>query len=185
MAKVSYANLKLKMKSDIKTFDFEGQTIEVKQYLPIEDKYDLIMITLQEALEDSIFNPLKVDLFFHLNIVYLYTNLSFTDKQRENEEKIYDALTSNGFIDKVIENIPSEEYDILFEYIENIKEDTLKYKTSAGALLQGVIQDLPKQMEAAKKIIDTFDENKYAEVQRFAAAANGNRPIAIDKIDKK
>ena len=56
MAKVSYANLKLKVNEEIKTFNFHEQNIEVKQYLPINDKYDLVMITLQKALEGNIFN---------------------------------------------------------------------------------------------------------------------------------
>ena len=54
--KVSYANLKLKVDNSIKTFDFNGNQIEVLQYLPIEDKYDLIMITLQKAKENGIYN---------------------------------------------------------------------------------------------------------------------------------
>ena len=45
MAKVSYANLKLKIDTNVNTFDFQGQVIEVLKYLPIEDKYDLVMIT--------------------------------------------------------------------------------------------------------------------------------------------
>ena len=102
MAKVSYANLKLKVNSDITTFNFNGTEIELLNYLPMEDKYDIIMIALQKAQEDDIINPLKLDMYFHLNLVYLYTNLSFTEKQRENEEKIYDALKSNGFIDEML-----------------------------------------------------------------------------------
>lgn len=47
--KVSYANMKLKVNTDVNTFDFRGQTIEVLKYLPARDKYDLLMITLQKA----------------------------------------------------------------------------------------------------------------------------------------
>ena len=84
MAKVSYANLKLKVDTDVNTFDFKDNKIEVLKYLPIEDKYSLVMVTLQKALENDIYNPLKIDIYFHLNLIYMYTNLSFTDKQREN-----------------------------------------------------------------------------------------------------
>ena len=79
--KVSYANLKLKVDTSVDTFDFNNQTIEVLKYLPIEDKYDLIMITLQKAEEDGIYNDIKLDMYFHLNLVYMYTNLSFTETQ--------------------------------------------------------------------------------------------------------
>ena len=59
MAKVSYASLKLKTNTEVKTFDYNGNTIEVLQYLPMTDKYDMINITLQKSKEGSIFNPIK------------------------------------------------------------------------------------------------------------------------------
>ena len=34
-----------------------------------QDKYDLIMITLQESKEEGVYNHLKMDMFFHLNII--------------------------------------------------------------------------------------------------------------------
>ena len=49
MAKVSYANLKHKLNTNISTFEFGGQQVEVLNYLPINDKYDFVMITLQKA----------------------------------------------------------------------------------------------------------------------------------------
>ena len=81
MAKVSYANLKLKTNTEVNTFEFQGQTIEVLKYLPIEDKYDLVMIALQKAEQDGIYNPILLDMYFHLYLIYMYTNISFTEKQ--------------------------------------------------------------------------------------------------------
>ena len=37
MAKVSYANLKLKLNPSINVMDFNGQEFDVVQYLPVED----------------------------------------------------------------------------------------------------------------------------------------------------
>lgn len=177
MAKISYANLKLKPDTSVSTFDFEGNTVEVLNYLPIEDKYDLVMITLQKAEEDGIYNQLKLDVYFHLHLVYMYTNLSFTEKQKENEMKIYDTLKSNGFIDKLLEVIDEKEYDDLFTYMTTIEEDTMRYKNTAGAVLQSVINDLPKNAAAAAEIVNNFDPQKYQAVVDFATAANGGRPI--------
>ncbi len=67
------------------------------QYLPAQDKYDLLMITLQKSLENGAYNEFKLNLYFELNLVYMYTNISFTEKQREDEFKLYDTLESNGF----------------------------------------------------------------------------------------
>ena len=47
----------------------------------------------------------------------------------------------------------------------------------ATAFLTKVIQDLPKNAEAAAKIVDEFDPEKFQQVIDFATAANGGRPI--------
>lgn len=177
MAKVSYANLKLKINTEVSSFEFRGNEIEVLNYLPVEDKYDLVMITLQKAEEDGIYNPILLDIYFHLHMIYMYTNLSFTEKQKENELKIYDTLKSNGFLDSFLMTIPEDEYTELFEYIEKIMEDTLIYRNTAGAVLQSVIQDLPKNAQIAADIVNSFDKNKYQAVVDFANAANGGRNI--------
>jgi hypothetical protein len=177
MAKVSYANLKLKPINTTSAFEFGGQQVEVLNYLPIEDKYDLVMITLQKAEENGIYNPILLDLYFHLHLVYMYTNLSFTDKQKENELKIYDTLVSNGFFDKFFETMDENEYKELMDYIEELKEAILYYKNSAGAVLQSIIQDLPENAQAAADIVKNFDPKQYQAVIDFTTAANGGRNI--------
>lgn len=179
--KVSYANLKLKPVSTTSAFEFGGQQIEVLNYLPIEDKYDLVMITLQKAEEDGVYNPILLDLYFHLHLVYMYTNLSFTDKQKENEPKIYDTLVSNGFFDKFFEVLDENEYRELMDYIEELKTTILHYRNTAGAVLQSIIQDLPKNAQAAADIVQNFDPNKYQAVIDFATAANGGRNIETNR----
>lgn len=174
---ISYANMKLKPVNTTHDFVFNGQTIKILDYLPIEDKYDLIMVTLQKSLENGYYNPLKMDMYFHLNLIYLYTDINFTDKQREDENKIYDSIKSNGLLDSFLESFNENEYNELFAILEDTKEEIMRYKYSTNALLQSVITDLPKQAEAVQKIIDNFDQEKYQNVINFAKAANGGRDI--------
>lgn len=177
MAKVSYANLKLKTKEDIKEFDFNGSKIEVLQYLPLQDKIDLIDITCQKAREDRLYSPIKIDAYFHLHLVYLYTNLTFTEKQREDEYKLYDCLMSNGLIDGVLMNMNKKEYEFLLDLLNQKIEDELKYNTTAAAIVNQLVTDLPKNAEAVQQIVDNFDPKKYQAVVDFATAANGGRPV--------
>lgn len=181
MAKVSYANLKLKLNQTSNVMDFNGQEVDIIQYLPVEDKYDLIMVTLQKSEEDGIYNPLKLDMYFHLHLVYMYTNLSFTDKQRENETKLYDVLKSNGFIDLLLQYIPMDEYNELQYYIEKYVKDAVKYRNTAGSVLKSFINDLPANAQAAADIVNNFDKEKYQAVVDFATAANGGRNIETNK----
>lgn len=180
MAKVSYANLKLKVDQRVETFDFGGQSIEVKQYLPIEDKYDLIMIALQRAEEDGIYNPVKVQLYFELYVVYMYSNISFTDKQKENEPKLYDTLASNGVIAAILELIPDEEYNELMTYMKELIQVKTTFNNSAAGLVNQVLVDLPKNAEKAAEVLNSFNIEDYKEVIEFAKAANGNRPVPVE-----
>ncbi len=177
MTKPTYASLKLKTKEDTKTFNFNGTEIEVKQYLPIQDKIDLIDITCQKAQENRLYSPIKIDMYFHLHLIYLYTNLIFTDKQREDEFKLYDCLSSNGFIEEFLNVMDKDEYNNLLNLINQKIENELKYNTTTAAILNQLITDLPKNAEAAKSIVDNFDPDKYKAVIDFAYSANGNRPI--------
>ena len=175
--KVSYANMKLKTNTSVKTFDFGGQKVEVLQYLPAQDKYDLLMITLQKSLEDNIYNEFKLNLYFELHLVYMYTNISFTEKQREDEFKLYDTLKSNGFYEKFFQVINEDEYNELFEQLNAIKNASFKNKRSVAGLIGEFINDLPANAEAAAKIVESFDPNQFKAVVDFARYANGGRDI--------
>jgi len=182
MAKISFASLKLKANDAVKEVPILDGSIklEVKQYLPIEDKNDIVQITLQKAEENGIYNDLLLEMYLSLNIIYLYTNLSFTDKQRENEAKLYDLLESSGIITAVIGAMPEEEYNKLYDMVQITKNDIMTYKNTAGAVLQSVIQDLPRNAAAAKEIIDSFNPDNFKQVQAMtsmAAAAGMNNAI--------
>ena len=177
MGKVSYANMKLKVKNEVKTFKFQNNDIEVIQYLSSEDKYSLINITLQKSLEDGFYNPLKLDVYFHLHLVYMYTDISFTEKQKEDEFKIFDTLKNNGFIDLMLENIPEDEYNYLLKIMEETIEKNEKYKNTVAGIMSKLIDDLPTNAQAAMDIVNNFDEDKFQAVKDFARAANGGREI--------
>ena len=170
MAKVSFASLKLKTKDEVKTINIGEKEIEVKQYLPAEDKYNLIMISLQQSKENGIYNDFKLDMFLHLNLVFMYTNLTFTDKQRENLPGLYDILETNGIINLVVKNIPEEELSNIYAAISEIKDSLVAYENSFAGVANNFITNLPENAQAAADIVDNFDPEKYSEVVNFAKA---------------
>lgn len=177
MTKITYSSLKLKTKEEIKEIDFNNNKIEIKQYLPITDKIDLVDITLQKSKEDKLYNPLKINMYFHLHLIYLYTNLTFTDKQREDEEKLFDTMESNDLINKIIAAIPEKEYNELLTMTNEKIDNELKYSTTTAGLISSLIQDLPLQAERMTEIMNNLDLEKYKNVLDFVKAANGGRPI--------
>ena len=167
----------LKINDQINTFTKDNYQVNVRKYLPISDKIDLVQITLQKAEEDGIYNQIKLDMYFHLNIIYLYTDIEISPEEREDEMKLYDILESNDIIDMVIAFMDQDEYNELKDYLMKMESDSLTYRNTAAAVLTRIIQDLPKNAAAAKEIVDSFDPSKYQEVINFATAANGGRNI--------
>lgn len=180
MANVSFTNLKLNINKEVNTVDFDGTKIEVLQYLPIEDKKDLVQITLQKSYENGIYNDILLDVYFHLNIIYLYTNLNITEKQKEDEFKLYDKIKSSGLLDVVLDGVDDAEYSYLYESLEKAVADQMNYKNSAAGVVQNIIQDLPGNAAAAADIINSFDKDKYQAVQDMIqmAKASGMTPPA-------
>lgn len=183
--KVSYAGLKLKVNNDVNTFQFgeNKAVIEVLKYLPIEDKNDLIHITLQNAEENGIYNDVLVEMYFNLYIVYFYTNLNFTDKQKEDPAKLYDQMESNGLITQVIAHMDEDEYANLLTYLETIRDEMLTYKNTAGAVLQTIVQDLPRNAAAAAEIVNSWTPEQFDQVKRLAQMANATG-MNNDKVVK-
>lgn len=177
MNKISYTNLKLKLNTEANTFDFGGNQIEVLKYLPLEDKYSLINVTLQSAKENAIYNSLKLEAYFHLYLVMMYTNISFTEKQKEDKMKLYDILKSNGLIDKVLENMEEEEYNFLCESLNQQENDILNYQNTTAGVLSNIIENLPINAEEMQKIVDGFDQEKFQNVLNFAKSVNNGNLV--------
>lgn len=177
MAKVSFTNFKLKVNENVEKFTIGDVEVEVLQYLPIADKYDLIMIALQNAEEDGIYNPLKLDMYLNLYLVFMYTNINFTDKQKEDLNKLYDILESNEIIDQVINLIPENEYSEILNYTDEILAKIMENKKTVSGVLSTLINDLPKQAQSAANIIERFNPEQFQNVLNFAKAANGGRDI--------
>lgn len=178
MSKITYASMKLKTNTETTKINFNDNIdIEVLKYLPIEDKYNLVMVALEKSLLENIYNPIKLDMYFHLFLVYMYTNITFTDKQREDESKLYDTLQSNGLIDMIIEAIPEEEYDLLYTLLLDTKDAMEINRKSLSGIINSLISSLPKNAEAMQDILDNFDPEKFQNVLDFAKAANGGREI--------
>lgn len=142
MAKVSFSKLGLKVNQDIKTIIFNNQSIEVKQYLPVNEKLELISNVINASHDDNNFaNPVKVSIFTTLEIMYAYTNINFTDKQKEDLTKLYDMLVSSGLIAAVVNVIPEAEYHEVLCGVSDSIDAIYTYRNSVMGILEQVSQD--------------------------------------------
>ena len=150
MAKVAFSKFGLKPNSEIKTITWGGQDIEVIQYLPIQKKLGLIGRVISQAHEQdaNYSNPVKIEVYTALEILFEYTNIAFTEKQKEDIPKLYDIVYSSGLWQAVVDAMPVDELDIIMNGIENSIEAMYKYQNS----VLGIIDLLKGDMETIDNI---------------------------------
>lgn len=160
MAKLSFTKLSLKPKQEIKIIEYNNQKIEIKQYLPIEEKLKLITKVINLSAEDSNYsNPIKEDIYFYIELIKEYTNITFTDKQEEDILKLYDSFKSNGLLDDIIKAIPEEEYGNLYYDLHQIIDAIYKYRNSVMGVLDIVSADYSDTNINLENIQKAFTEN--------------------------
>ena len=112
---------------------------------------------------------MRVKMFMTLEIVYAYTNLSFTEKMREDPFKLYDILVSTNIYSDIVNCMGAELGEIMEATISTI-ENIYKYKNSVLGILENISADYsnldldasaiqakladPENMELLKGILD-------------------------------
>ena len=107
----------------------------------------------------------------------MYSNISFTEKQREDYSKLYDCLQSSGLLNLIIENIPDEEFNFLYSYLNELEKKYTEYKATIGGFITDLLKDIPEQIKNLQKIMDKFDPNKFNELIAFSKAINAGKDI--------
>ena len=140
MARIPFTKLKCKINTNEIPVQIGEETIAVKQYLPIQEKLELISKVIMQAHEqdENYSNPVKAGVYRDLEVIFAYTNISFTDKQKEDLPKLYDMLYSSGIIAKVIKNIPENEYREIVLGVKDSIEAIYKYQNSALGILDSI-----------------------------------------------
>lgn len=143
MAKVPFSKIKCKINTDEIPVQVGEETIAVKQYLPVQEKLALIGRVIEQAhdQDQNFANPLKVAVFEYLEVIYAYTDISFTAKQKENPAKLYDQLRSSGVLSLIWSNIPENERDDITYGINETIEAYYKYRNSVFGILDTINQD--------------------------------------------
>lgn len=142
MAKLSFTKLGLAHNKAVNTINYNGQNIEIKQYLPVNDKLALISNVINLSADENNFaNPVKVSVYAVLEIIEAYTNISFTEKQKEDPCKLYDLFVGNGLSAKIMEAIPQVELAEILTGIEDSIEAVYKYRNSVMGILEAAQSD--------------------------------------------
>ena len=158
MAKVSFNKLGLKPETP-ETMNIEvgeGISFELKTRLPLAEKLQMLEdIVNQSVLESNFLNDVKINMFTVIEMVNYYTNITFTEKQKENLTKLYDLITTSGLWNNVKNNIPEEYQDVAIS-VRSLVVQILEYQHSAVGILETIsrdYKDLNLEAEDLRKVI--------------------------------
>ena len=155
MAKVSFTKLGLTKNTNVGSFEWNDQTIEIKGYLPIQEKMQLIQNVLNNCQDENNFiNEAKMSMYMTLEIVYYYTNINFTEKQKSDPAKLYDLLAGSGFFDDFFAVLPQTEYKSIAVWLDKTANNIYDYRNSIYGILDALNSDyknLELDIEGLKK----------------------------------
>ena len=139
MAKLAFSKLGLKNNNQVVNINHNEQTIEVKQYISVNDKLKLISDVINNTVDEHSFcNPVKVKVYLLIGVIENYTNISFTEKQKEDIVKLYDLIQSNGLFDKILTAIPDEEFNDLLNSTWDSIDAIYAYNNSAMGVIENI-----------------------------------------------
>jgi hypothetical protein len=165
MAKIAFSKLNLKPKYDEAVpVQIGDTTISVKKYVSIQEKLRIIGDIVAKAYNPDLNgdNPLLLDALFALEMIDAYSDIVFTDKQKEDFFKTYDALASNGIVDIIMDTIPEEEVDTVYDAIIRTNENFYSYKHSVMGVLNAILTDYDTTNLKAEDIQKLLDSDKLA-----------------------
>ena len=141
--KIGLTKLGLKKNTNLIPLEWGDQIIQIKEYLPMEDKSKVIENIINWSLDSTNFaNPIRIKMNTVLEIMFAYTNINFTDKQKEDRLGLYDLIVSSGLWKVISDKIKeTEEYDIIINTTQEVIHEVYAYKNSALGILRTINED--------------------------------------------
>lgn len=142
MAKIPFSKLGLKVNNEVTILTRGDQEIEVRQYLPMTEKLDVISDIVNQSVDNNgFYNPVKVKIFMVIEVISAYTNLSFTAKQKEDPLKLYDLLISTGLFNDVVQLISPEDWKEIQDSTWSTISNIYQYRNSVLGILESISTD--------------------------------------------
>ena len=161
MAKIGLTKLGLTKNTDVSKVEWNGEEIEVKQYLPIDDKLAMIAAILNSSIDDNgYYNPAKIYVYTIINMLDYYTNINFTDKQKEDISKTYDLVASSGLSSAIFTAISPYEYKQIQGWIRELVDSIYTYKNSIVGMMELIKDDYSNIELEAEKIQETLGDKE-------------------------
>ena len=140
MAKISFTKLNKIKSLPVVEISIDDQKVLVEQYLPLEEKVNLITSVIEQSGngEEGFFNIVKLEAYYIIEMIRAYTNISFTEKQLEDTTKLYDMIRLNDLWAAIADAIPAVERDYVWNNILTLAREVTTYNNSVLGVLKAI-----------------------------------------------
>jgi hypothetical protein len=161
MADINFKDLTLEVNSDIKIINRKGLVIEVKQYLPIAEKNELVAMIVSNALDENDFaNPLRENIQLVLRVINAYTNIKLDTEEDIDLLTMYDGFVSSGLWKEIKEKIPATEFGFITDTVYETISNYYKYRNSVLGILDTINTDYKNTELNVEQITDKISNKE-------------------------
>ena len=139
-----------------------GKTLDVKRYLSMKDKIDLLQFIVDSSIDEKTgcFSPVRTEVAFAIGLAKWYAGVEFAQEDIENILITYDILEFSGVNDAISGAIPEDEYGFMEGLIYETTRDIARYNNSAIGIINALNDDTTG---LNNQITDILDKIKNSE----------------------
>lgn len=158
MAKIAFSKLGAKIDTSTINININNQIIEVAQYLPLQQKLEMLEAIVQIVVDTNPYycNPGQVHMLMTIALVKNYSNITFTEKQEEEQNKLYDLLSSSGIATSITNAIPKSEIEFFINMVQEALKNYYAYNNSVNGILENLGQNR-NDIAELKDLVETTD----------------------------
>ena len=167
MAQITYTKLGIKpVVDEVKTIEYAPEVkIEVRQYLPLQKKLEVLTNIINASTDDNgFYNSARIDFNQTLEIIFAYTNIKFTDKQKEDPMKLYDSFYSSGLAEQIFNLIPQSELNWFDKHVRISIDKIYEYRNSAYGILDSFKNDYNEMNFDVNKVREALADDNNVEL---------------------
>ena len=172
MAKVPFSKLQASVNgcdTCVSYMNRSGEEIkyEVKHYLPFKEKLELVSNIINKSIDDNgFYNPMRVKMNMVLEVTYAYTNLSFTEKMKEDPFKLYDILVSTNIFTDIVNAICEKDWTEIQENVWTSIKNIYEFRNSFMGVMEAVSADYSQLNLDATEIKNKLSDKDNLELLR-------------------
>lgn len=133
--------------------DFIKKTLEVKDYLPLQEKKDLISKIIDSSIiyENSMYKFDEIDKYVYLVMfsIVAYTNIELSD----DIENDYDELCRSGLLTMIVDSFKDEYKSVMM--LLDMQCNYILADNALGAKIGAFVESLSKNLDSLATVLKT------------------------------